>query len=90
MEPTPPDGSLILLDRNRQREGSIFVVRTEDGLVAKRAGKAADGAWQLVSDHPRWPDAPWQDDAVIIGEVWWMARELCEGASSGPCARVMV
>ena len=56
MEPTLPEGCIILLDRNRRqrREGRIFVVRTEDGLVVKRA----DG-WQLVSDHPRWPDAPW-------------------------------
>ena len=56
MEPTLPEGCIILLDRNRRqrREGRIFVVRTEDGLVVKRAG-----GWQLVSDHPRWPDAPW-------------------------------
>ena len=32
--------------------------------------------WHLVSDHPRWPDAPWPSDAAIIGEVKWMAREL--------------
>ena len=78
MEPTLPEGCLILLDRNRRQrqEERIFVVRTADGLVVKRAGKGADGAWQLVSDHPSWPDAPWPDDAVIIGEVRWMAREL--------------
>ena len=77
MEPTLPEGCVILLDRNcrRRREGSIFVVRTGDGLVVKRASKGG-GGWQLVSDHPRWPDAPWPDDAVIIGEVKWMAREL--------------
>ena len=78
MEPTLPAGAIILLDRNRRqrREGRIFVVRTEDGLVVKRAGKSDDGHWQLVSDHPSWLDAPWPDDAVIIGEVRWMAREL--------------
>ena len=78
MEPTLPEGCVILLDRNqrRRREGRIFVLRTTDGLVVKRAGKGADGGWQLVSDHPRWPAAPWPGDAAIIGEVRWMAREL--------------
>ena len=78
MEPTLPEGCVILLDRNRRqrREGRIFVLRTEEGLVVKRAGKGAEGGWQLVSDHPRWPDVPWPDDAAIIGEVKWMAREL--------------
>ena len=77
MEPTLPKGCVILLDRNRRqrREGRIFVVRTEEGLVVKRAGKGT-GGWQLVSDHPRWTDAPWPSDAAIIGEVKWMAREL--------------
>ena len=71
MEPTLPEGCVILLDRNRRRrrEGCIFVLRTEEGLVVKRVGKSTDGGWQLVSDHPRWPDVPWPDDAAIIGEV---------------------
>ena len=79
MEPTLPEGCVVLLDRNRRRrrrEGRIFVLRTGDGLVVKRAGKGTDGGWQLVSDHPRWPDVPWPDDAAIVGEVRWMAREL--------------
>ena len=78
MEPTLPEGCVILLDRNRRRrlEGRIFVVRIEEGLVVKRAGKGTGDNWHLVSDHPRWPDAPWPSDAAIIGEVKWMAREL--------------
>ena len=78
MEPTLPGGCVILLDRNRRQrlEGHIFVVRTGDGLVVKRAGKGDGGGWQLVSDHPRWPDVPWPTDAAIVGEVKWMAREL--------------
>ena len=78
MEPTLPEGCVILLDRNRRqrRKGHIFVLRTGEGLVVKRASKGKDGGWQLISDHPRWPDVPWPDDAAIIGEVRWMAREL--------------
>ena len=77
MEPTLPDGCVILLDRNRTRRhaGHIFVVRTEDGLVVKRAGKDQDG-WRLVSDHPAWAPVPWPQTAELIGEVKWMSREL--------------
>ena len=78
MEPTLPDGCVILLDRNRTRRlpGHIFVVRTEDGLIVKFAGKDKDGGWQLASDHPSWKPVPWPDGAEVIGEVKWMAREL--------------
>ncbi len=78
MEPTLPDGCVILLDRNRTRRlpRHIFVVRTEAGLIVKRAGKNKDGGWQLVSDHPSWKPVSWPDTAEVIGEVKWMAREL--------------
>ena len=77
MEPTLPDGCVILLDRNRTRRhaGHIFVVRTEDGLVVKRADKDEDG-WRLVSDHTAWAPVPWPQTAEVVGEVKWMAREL--------------
>ena len=77
MEPTLPDGCVILLDRNRTRKlkGHIYVLRTEDGLVVKRAGKDEDGGWQLLSDHPEWKPQPWPYGAEVIGEVKWMARE---------------
>ena len=79
MEPTLVDGCSILVNQasRRRRVGRIFVVRTEDGLVVKRAGKDRAGAWQLVSDNPNkqaWPTVPWPDDAPVIGEVKWAAR----------------
>ena len=78
MEPTLPDGCVILVDRNRTKRyrGHIFVVRTEDGLMVKRASKDEGGGWQLVSDHPEWKPQPWPYGAEVIGEVKWMAREL--------------
>ena len=78
MEPTLPDGCVILVDRNRTKRyrGHIFVVRTEDGLVVKRAGKDEGGGWQLVSDHPGWKPQPWPYGTEVIGEVKWMAREF--------------
>ena len=79
MEPTLVDGCSILVNQasRRRRVGRIFVVRTEDGLVVKRAGKDRAATWQLVSDNPNkqaWPTVPWPADAPVIGEVKWAAR----------------
>ena len=79
MDPTLTDGCSILIDFNRRRriEGRIFVVRTDDGLIVKRAGKSRTGNWQLVSDNSDkqdWPTRPWPNDADVIGEVKWAAR----------------
>lgn len=78
MEPVLPDGCSILVDRERRRrvEGRIFVVRTGDGLIVKRAGRNADGKWRLLSEHPSWAPAPWPADAETIGEAVWTARSL--------------
>ena len=80
MEPTLPAGCKILVDRHRRRRhvGHIYVITMPDGLVVKRMGRGEDGGWLLVSDSdsPDWPDMPWPDDAVVAGEVKWMAREL--------------
>ncbi len=79
MEPTLVDGASILVNlaRQRRRDGRIYVVRTEDGLIVKRAGKDRTGNWQLVSDNPdqqTWPPRPWPPDAPMIGEVKWTGR----------------
>ena len=80
MEPTLPAGCKILVDRQRRRRhvGHIYVITTLDGLIVKRMGRGEGGGWLLVSDNdsPDWPDVPWPDDAVVTGEVKWMAREL--------------
>lgn len=78
MEPTLPDGCSILVDRarTRRRRGRVYVLRTGDGLIAKRAGKDDGGGWLLESDHPAWEPVPWPDDAEVVGEVVWAARSL--------------
>ena len=77
MEPTLPDGCSILVNRaqHRPRDGRLFVVRTADGLIVKRAG-GEGGDWVLMSDNPtgEWPPVPWPDDAEVVGEVRWAAR----------------
>ena len=74
MEPTLPEGSSILVDRQRRsrRKGRIYVLQTKDGLMVKRAGREKAG-WQLLSDNPYWPSVVWPDDAQVIGEVRWSA-----------------
>ena len=79
MEPTLVDGCSILIDLNRRRRTArhLYVIRTDDGLIVKRAGKNRAGNWQLVSDNPdkqKWPTRPWPADADVIGEVKWAAR----------------
>ena len=78
MAPTIAAGSSILVDRSRtrRRDGQIFVLRTAEGMVAKRTVKVGDGGWQLASDHPAWEVVPFPDDAVILGRVVWTARAL--------------
>ena len=78
MEPLLREGDSILVDRKRRRrmQDRIFVVRTDDGLVVKRAGRGGDGGWLLVSEHPSWGPVPWPADAETIGQAVWTARSL--------------
>ena len=77
MEPTLPDGCSILVDhaRKTRRKGRIYVLQSEEGPIVKRAGREKSG-WQLISDNPYWPPAPWPGDAQVVGEVIWVARTL--------------
>ena len=44
--------------------------------VVKCAAKGPNHDRLLASDNPTWTDEPWPDDAVLVGEVRWMARTL--------------
>ena len=79
MEPVLPGGCSILVDRNRRRcVGRIYLARTDEGLVVKRAGKDGSGGWLLTSesDAPEHAPVPWPADAETIGEVRWMAASF--------------
>ena len=77
MEPTLPHGCQVIVDRNRKelRNGRIYVMRTEEGLVVKRVKQNAQG-WWLMSDNPTWAPLFLSEDTDIIGEVRWTARTL--------------
>ena len=76
MGPTLPDGCSILMDRRRRapRSGRIYVLRTDERIVVKRARRDA-GRWILSSDHPACPPRPWPADAELI-DVRWRARKF--------------
>ena len=79
MAPAIAAGSSTLVDRRRarRRDGQIFVLRTAEGMVARRATRSGEGSgWQLVSDHPAWEPVVFPEDAVILGRVVWTARAL--------------
>ena len=77
MEPALPDGCSIMFDRSRQdrREHGIYVVRTNGGLIVKRAVKSGRG-WELVSENPAVAPEPWPAEAEVVGEVVWVAQTL--------------
>ena len=76
MEPVLLEGCSILIDRARTdwQVGGIFVLRTSDGLIVKRAGQDDGGGPTLVSEYPAWDPVLLPDDAEIIGRVVWTAR----------------
>ena len=76
MDPTLNVGSTILVNlaQRRRRPGRVFALRTDAGLVVRRAGKDAAGRWQLVGDHPGRAPGPWPDGAEILGQVRWGSR----------------
>ena len=78
MEPVLMDGASILVDRarTRRRAGHIYVIRTDDGLVAKRLGRNSSGDWQLESANPEYTPVSWDQFMEVIGEVRWTARTL--------------
>ena len=88
MEPTIWHGASILVDRERVswRSDRIFVIRTQDGLVVKRAGKDSGGGRILMSDHPAWETTPFPDDAEVVGQVVWTGRSLTEGSARNSIA----
>ena len=77
MEPTLPDGSSILVNRDSTelRDGGIFTLQTIDGLVVKRVREMND-SWILISDNAAWPPVPLDVSDVVIGEVIWNARMI--------------
>lgn len=78
MEPTIHDGSSILVDRSRRepQDERIYVMRSSEGLVAKRLRHDATGHWHITSDNPVYPPSTPTEKTEILGEVRWMGKTL--------------
>lgn len=80
MEPTLPDGSLVLVDmsQNDPAVGKVFIVEHCEGLQAKRLGQDDDG-WILISDNKK-EAAPIHvkpgNHFRILGKVLWVAYDV--------------
>ena len=76
MAPRFPDGCSVLVNRahTEWEPPGVYIVRTAEGLLIKRAARAEDGAAIMRNDHPDWPDEPLPEAAEIMGRVRWMAH----------------
>ncbi|WP_281558103.1 XRE family transcriptional regulator [Thalassomonas sp. RHCl1] len=81
MLPTLHHGDMVLVDLNQQqaaREG-IYVLQTQDGLMAKRLKQKSDHV-EVISDNQEYPN--WQinhDNAeqhAVAGRIVWCGRSL--------------
>ena len=76
MAPTIQDEDILVLnpDATEPREGSVFVIHTDTGLVVKRL-RQEGGAWIMVSDAPDWEPRPVTGQDRIVGHVVWFGPE---------------
>ena len=76
MAPTIQDEDILVLnpDVTEPREGSVFVIHTDTGLVVKRL-RQEGGAWIMVSDAPDWEPRPVTGQDRIVGHVVWFGPE---------------
>ncbi len=78
MAPTLPDGCLVLVnpawkDRENDR---LYLVRSRQGLIARRVRKGPSGSRGMVADNLAFNDRFWPTDKDVLGELVWMARCL--------------
>lgn len=81
MEPNVRNDDALLVDRDdvSPRDGSIFLLESEDGAVVKRI-EEIDGRWYVTSDNkqdPKWRKPVPMDGRKhfkILGRVRWIGR----------------
>ena len=72
MEPNIRSGDLLVIDHGdlEPREGQLYVLRTDTGLVVKRL-KRSGSVWRMTSDNAHWPARDISEDDRILGHVVW-------------------
>ena len=79
MEPAIGDGDLMLLDMRELRtlDPSIYVVRMDQSLVAKRLQRLTDGRIRINSDNPLYGSETVRHEEIqILGRVVWIGRKV--------------
>ena len=79
MEPTLPDGALILVDTasTHHHDSKIYVLRLEEEVVARRLIHNPSAGWFLHCDNPdktTWPTQPLPENTITVGEVRWLGH----------------
>lgn len=82
MEPTLPDGAVLLLNRadREPRNGSVYAFSWDGEMLVKRFQKVA-GTWLAISDNADKDEHPdividGKADALIQGRVIWMGAKV--------------
>ena len=81
MEPTLQDGDMVLVDLSQQQpsNAAVFIIQTEDGLMAKRI-VPKQHHMEVISDNPAYPN--WHitpenaEQHGISGRVVWCGRAI--------------
>ncbi|MBF0462720.1 MAG: helix-turn-helix transcriptional regulator [Magnetococcales bacterium] len=79
MEPAIGDGDLLLLDMRELRtlDPSIYVVRMDQSLVAKRLQQLTDGRIRIQSDNPLYSaECVHPNEIHILGRIVWIGRKV--------------
>ncbi|MBF0288664.1 MAG: LexA family transcriptional repressor [SAR324 cluster bacterium] len=82
MEPTIKNGDLLLIDmgQTRVKKDSIYILRLDDLLVAKRLQWMYDGSLLIRSDNPAYTDQVVPEDSLenlqFLGRVIWFGRQM--------------
>ncbi|WP_422412660.1 MULTISPECIES: XRE family transcriptional regulator [unclassified Endozoicomonas] len=81
MLPTFQDGDQVLVDLSRRSVHSeaVYLIQTEDGLMAKRV-KQVQHELKITSDNPEYPrwnmDLKKVEENPVVGKVIWCARAV--------------
>ena len=82
MEPTIDDNNTVMIDTNQKelRDGSIYVIRTNDHLIVKRIQTRLGKQVLLISDNKAYPPIEVSmdeaNDLEVIGRVVWIGKDV--------------
>ncbi len=82
MEPTVSEGDILLVDVSQEtvRDDSIYVLRVEDDLVAKRLQRDWEGGFWVRSDNDHYKDQHVSEESAkrlqVVGRVVWIGKRV--------------